>query len=199
MIHMYAPCDNCPFLKEGGIRLTRARVEELVANLANYSSGGSFPCHKTTVSQEDDDGDSDRVDGPKAAFCGGALIFSHKQGWANAMIRIAGRLGLYDPEKHPEAAQRLVFDSEREMLATAVDQPKKSKRAKKPKGTGEPCGVCDEDCTAPAGWNNGNIVDNPDANAEYECMECGQPVCGACSTERKKKRVCNECANPEGD
>lgn len=203
---MNAPCDNCPFLKKGGIRLTHGRVKELVANLSNYSSGGEFTCHKTTVSQEDDEGGSEMVDGPKPAFCGGALIFAGKQGWSNAMMRIAERLGIYDPRKHTLASGRLVFDSEKQMLDSCVDASArgavrhrggKKAKPKKPVGTGEPCGVCDEDCTAPAGWDNGNLVSNDEANAEYECSLCGSPVCGACSVERKKKQVCNDCAEEQ--
>lgn len=62
------------------------------------------------------------------------------------------------------------------------------------KGTGEPCSVVDMRCTAPAGWRAGNgYAVNHEANAEFECSECGQPVCGACSGVQNGRRVCDDC------
>jgi len=56
----------------------------------------------------------------------------------------------------------------------------------------ETCHVVDQFCEAPAN------LDPPDA-AKYECVSCGQPVCGKCSSLRKYKdrqlrqRICNDC------
>lgn len=97
---MTVPCNNCPFRKEGGIRLTDERVKEIASGML-CSQGIQFPCHKTTT--EDQKSDDDRsghfipTDGNIA--CAGALIFAEKQGKATQMMRIMERLGGYDYKK----------------------------------------------------------------------------------------------------
>jgi len=73
---------------------------------------GDFPCHKTTV--EDEDGDL--VANKDSKHC--ALIFMEKIGETTQMMRIAERLGMYDMNKlmSDKRAVALVFDS-REMIA----------------------------------------------------------------------------------
>lgn len=116
MFKLVKPCDNCPFLKNGGIRLTADRTEEIAANMLSLA-GGSFWCHKTT--EPDEDGGS----GPDADHCAGALIFAEKNGVATQAMRIAERLGLYKPEAlmaNTEVVQS-VFDSFEEMCETSLD------------------------------------------------------------------------------
>jgi hypothetical protein len=134
--YLNAPCDDCPFLKKGGIRLRRARIQEILGVISDFSSGGEFSCHKTT--KHNDEGEA----APSHVHCGGALIFMEKQDWSSAMSRLAGRIGLYRPEKVTNAAKKKVFDSVEQMLKTAVDKKKKHSS-----GTGEPCSgqpVCAE-------------------------------------------------------
>ncbi len=54
----------------------------------------SFPCHKTTVP---DDQAMDMMTTEKTQHCAGALALQEKEGFANQMTRIAGRLGIYSP------------------------------------------------------------------------------------------------------
>lgn len=203
MKYLNAPCNNCPYLKKGGVRLRHARIKDLLANLADFSSGGVFNCHKTVHRDESDeeDDDSDEISGPSKAFCGGALIFAEKQGWSNAMMRVGGRLGLYRPDDVKPAAKKRVFDTSKQMYATAEDakQVKAKQRAAKRSGTGEPCSVANENCEAPAGWSaGGGLIENDEANAQFECSNCREPVCGACSREvRHGGRMCDECAGSE--
>ncbi len=89
-----APCGNCPFRREGHIPLRAARVQEIAESQLS-SQGAVFTCHKTTVG----DGEGNRVDGPKAQHCTGALIFQLKNDTMTQMVRIAHRVGLFDPEK----------------------------------------------------------------------------------------------------
>ncbi len=62
-------------------------------------ANGSFHCHKTGDCVEDDEGSSDFVANDNSSACAGALIFLEKRGQSSQMTRIAGRLGLYDPDK----------------------------------------------------------------------------------------------------
>jgi hypothetical protein len=120
--YMNSPCANCPFLREGGIRLTSARVDE-IAGMMLSPHGGEFPCHKTT--REGSDGDLHAT--AESAHCGGALLFAEKNGNSTQMMRIAERLGLYDPSQLK--GHDRVFDTVEEMKATAVDagQPRRRK------------------------------------------------------------------------
>ena len=43
---MKRPCVNCPFLREGGIRLTEERARELAENAVSRD-GVRFYCHKS--------------------------------------------------------------------------------------------------------------------------------------------------------
>lgn len=117
--HVARPCANCPFLINGGIRLRTARVREI------HDKGGAFACHKTVVR---DDEDEIRSAGRE---CAGAIIFAYKPygPGAGQMLRISERLGLVDPS-FAEDDYPAVFEDLEDMLATAIDAPKRrSKRA----------------------------------------------------------------------
>lgn len=110
---LYAPCSNCPFLRKGGIRLTKPRVMEIAGNMLT-PDGKTFACHKTTS----DAGDR-MVETASSRHCAGALIFAEKNQNATQMMRIAERLRMYDARKLMAEKEvcDLVFDSVREMLA----------------------------------------------------------------------------------
>jgi hypothetical protein len=110
------PCDNCPFLKVGGVRLSQRRVEEIAGAMLDWN-GSTFACHKTTIEVETEEG-GDRANGPKTRHCAGALIFAEKHENANQMMRIAERLGMYKPRElmADQAVVDLVFDDLDEML-----------------------------------------------------------------------------------
>ena len=98
------PCEDCPFLKVGGIRLRKARAEE-IGGMMLASDGGTFACHKTT--------DSGGSEGP-VQHCAGALIFAEKNEIATQAMRIAERLRMYDHtllQGHED-----VFDTLEEMV-----------------------------------------------------------------------------------
>lgn len=112
------PCSNCPFLKEGGVRLTEDRAAEIAAAMLD-SQGSTFACHKTTIDAPDDeDGSGLMAATPKSKHCAGALIFAEKNGKANQMMRIAERLRMYDAGKLMAQAEVVatVFDTLKEML-----------------------------------------------------------------------------------
>lgn len=127
------PCDNCPFLRKGGIRLHRQRVLD-IANGMLDSQGITFPCHKTTVDSENEDGDL--VPTAKSQHCAGALIFAEKNNTATQMMRIMERLRGYDAKAlmADKETVALVFDDVDEMLVVnAGDEPspRRSSRGKR--------------------------------------------------------------------
>lgn len=116
MFDIVKPCDDCPFRREGGIRLVPQRAQE-IADMMLSDQGGTFMCHKTATSDIGDDGEG-VVRGERPQHCAGALIFAEKNGNATQAMRIAERLRLYDPLKVMAGdGQDEIFDSRAEMLA----------------------------------------------------------------------------------
>lgn len=107
---MKKPCSGCPFLKRGGIVLTKPRIREIGGMMTN-SSGGTFPCHKTVdYSAGDGEGRGGGV------HCAGALIYAEKQGNVTQMMRIAERLQLYDQTVFTDEVKDSVWDSQAQWL-----------------------------------------------------------------------------------
>lgn len=102
---MKSPCDNCPFRREGGIKLRPARIRE-IAGMMLESQGGTFPCHKTV----DYEGDEPRVS-RDAQHCAGAVAFALKHDTLPQVARIAERFRLLDAEAIFQESGDLVWDS----------------------------------------------------------------------------------------
>lgn len=98
---MKAPCAQCPFRTDIKPYLRKARIKEIRAGLQR----GEFPCHKTITSNDDDE----RVQTADSKHCAGAMILLEKINEPSQMMRIAERLGLYDPAELDMAAP--VYDS----------------------------------------------------------------------------------------
>jgi hypothetical protein len=109
---LHVPCSNCPFLKRGGIRLTKPRVKQICRDILS-DQGKTFACHKTTVERN-----GEMVEAMSSRHCAGALIFSEKHGSCTQMMRIAERLRMYDRKKlmANQEVVGLVFDSIGEMM-----------------------------------------------------------------------------------
>lgn len=138
---MLAPCDNCPFRRKGFVPLTSGRAAE-IANLMLITAGGAggeFPCHKTTVTCEDEEGFGDRRETEDSQHCAGALIFAEKNETATQMMRIAERIGMYDARKlmtdNPVVDD--VFDTVDEMVEahTNAETERRPARRKRSKGS----------------------------------------------------------------
>lgn len=87
---MTNPCDQCPFLNTPQMKrgFAMRRLKEFAES--------DFPCHQTA--------DADNEEGEyyateKSVACAGMLIFNEKRGYANQMMRISERLGMYDASK----------------------------------------------------------------------------------------------------
>lgn len=100
------PCRRCPFLKSMGY-LNAERAREIALNAASWD-GVAWWCHETV-----DYSDDQRSTAP-SQHCAGSAIFSEKHGVATQALRIAGRLGLYDPSAMKGV--ELVYDSVEEMV-----------------------------------------------------------------------------------
>ena len=88
------PCNACPFLNTPNMKqgFTLRRLRE-------FADNGEFHCHKTCGTTEDDDGFDEFTPIEGSKVCAGMLIFNVKRGSFNQMMRISGRLGLFDPSK----------------------------------------------------------------------------------------------------
>lgn len=167
------PCPRCPFRTDIAPYLTAARAQEIATDVA---SGATFYCHETTVLDESDEDGSRMTEDENSAACAGALILQEKMGQPNQMMRIAGRIGAYDPTTLDMNAP--VYESWGDWQQSYLEEDL------------EPCGIVGPDCEAPAGYMvGGSIVYGTEA-AEYECYCCGTPVCEACSTVVDGQRLC---------
>lgn len=121
--HPPTPCKDCPFRREGGVRLYAARIKEIAGVVApDDGHGGTFACHKTTGV----------CGGPatQQLECTGALIFAYKQGVTSNFIRIMERIGMVNVDElamgeHPE-----IFDDVDDMLTAAI-QPRTKARTRR--------------------------------------------------------------------
>jgi hypothetical protein len=123
---MTKPCSDCPFLKEGGIPLTSARIKE-IADMMLDGQGGMFPCHKTTTKEEQAQRGDHFIARDHHKHCAGALIFAEKNQTATQMMRICERLGMYDASKlmSDPAVVDSVWDSRAQWLKKGLRSRKK--------------------------------------------------------------------------
>ena len=182
------PCKKCPFRTDVPPYLNAARVGEIATSI---QQGGPFHCHETTVPS--DDGESMEV-GPDSSVCAGSIIVMEKMGQPNQHLRIAERLGLYDPK-------RMHMDSPVHDSWVAVQRHHGGRDEEEEQG--QTCEVVGPGCEAPAGYMvNGAVVEGTEY-VEGECSECGRPVCDACSTVVARYgddvTVCIECEEDEDE
>jgi hypothetical protein len=105
------PCDLCPFRNDDN-RLT-VPVQRMRGMLS-----GEFCCHKTG---ETNDETGSIEPQPESQHCAGALIMLEKMGKQHQMMRIAERLGMYDPSRLDMDAP--VFGSFAEVCEADEEQP----------------------------------------------------------------------------
>jgi hypothetical protein len=128
---MKKPCGACPFKRGSTLRLDAERVDEIGGQ---FTTGGqaSFVCHQTAEIDEENGHFVPKrrdADGPESRHCAGALIFAEKNGTPSQMMRIAHRLGMYDP-RGLEPYYDEVYDGLDDMRDHALDAdppPLKSK------------------------------------------------------------------------
>lgn len=170
------PCPKCPFRTDVPAYLRGERAEEIARAIAN---GGEFACHQTTES--DDEGDCFAT--AKSQFCAGALIAQENEGAPNQGLRIAERLGVYDPGRLDMGAP--VVRSLDAFIAHHADEEEEAST----------CSVVEAGCLAPAGWmEGGSVIRNRDADPAdmLWCEGCGEPVCTNCASDEGACAYCAE-------
>jgi hypothetical protein len=109
---MHQPCKNCPFRKDLPIPFPLGAARRLgIAN--GILNDGSFPCHKTTVS----DYEGNRVWNSDERQCIGAARFIESvlgDCRANIMIRLDVREGWLDPDQLDRSVP--VYESVKEFV-----------------------------------------------------------------------------------
>jgi hypothetical protein len=105
-----APCDDCPFLVVGGVRLTKERIGEIAQTLL-VEPGASFPCHKTV--------NHDRRNRRTESACAGSLLFQIHLNASTQWFQLASRIGGLDPARLK--GDRRVFRSLAAWLRTSID------------------------------------------------------------------------------
>ncbi len=108
LAHPSKPCNDCPFRREGGVRLSAERIRDITSAVAPEDGNGEpFTCHKTTPKRQ-------------RLHCAGALVLAFKLGRPSQIARTATSLGLVAPHV-VEAQDPEIFDTVEEMLQTALD------------------------------------------------------------------------------
>lgn len=98
------PCSNCPFLKEGAIKLRPGRLEDIIDGLIKNDQS-TFPCHKTTHSVRGGDWTDEGKYEPSGheAMCAGAAAYLLKQHRPTVAMRVAFAMSIADPSDWDEA------------------------------------------------------------------------------------------------
>lgn len=167
---MKAPCESCPFRVSVKPYLTPGRALEIAESILQ---GADFPCHKTTRETDpDEDGGGDLEDWPGAKVCAGSMGTQENEGRPNQMLRIAGRIGLYEPGRIDTSD---LYPSLREWVASYAAEPVDDDV--------DHCAVAGPECEDPIGWGfGGSVLENPEpGSSTAECEACGNVMCDACA------------------
>jgi len=113
----HSPCDDCPFLKEGGVRHGAERARDYASYFC-LQPARTFPCHKSVP--KDDDRTQYSAWRAGQTLCAGGLMFAEKVHCTNDIARYGAAKGWYDPSKF--IGMDLVFDSLADMLKAHEDE-----------------------------------------------------------------------------
>lgn len=117
------PCAHCPFRTDVPPYLYSSRAREIADSI---NGGGEFPCHKTTVASENEEGEEILVDDLSVSkICAGSLAIMIREGQLNQMAQIAHRLGMWNPENF-DAGNLPVYDSFEDWVHAHVEAERHS-------------------------------------------------------------------------
>lgn len=102
---MKAPCANCPFLKEGAIKLRPGRAEGILDGLMK-DDHKPFMCHKTLDGTESEDGGYDAAG--TELMCAGAATVLWKRRMPSVGMRLALVLGIATPDLWEKNADKTI-------------------------------------------------------------------------------------------
>lgn len=94
------PCENCPFRREGAIRLRPGRMTGIINDMLENDHLG-FSCHKTVHCGKGGDWvelTGEYIPSGNEMQCAGASIFLLKQGRPSVVMRVAMAFGKMDPD-----------------------------------------------------------------------------------------------------
>jgi hypothetical protein len=83
---MKQPCDNCPFLRDSAIMISKAKASEIIKSIGH---DGSFHCHKTV----DYSGKKPKVT-KDSKLCFGSVLFLENVASGGCRSNVAYRFGL---------------------------------------------------------------------------------------------------------
>ncbi len=108
------PCPGCPFrVGDGAVRyLGRRRATQIVDSMITHDA--HFSCHQTN-----DFSSGDVRETADSQHCAGAAIMLMRAGQPNQIMRIAGRIGWFDPKNLDMDAE--VFGSFEEFIEAQAD------------------------------------------------------------------------------
>lgn len=203
---LVSPCKKCPFRTDVEPYLRTERAREIAETL---QEGSEFPCHETTVMQADETGEETLVEGPRSRFCAGAMATMEREGAPNQMLRVAERLGFYDPAKlmsRDQPVYRSLSDWVQAHARANGDIPTFTDSDGNVHDY-EHCGVVADECEDPAGYMTGGgamaNADEPTCHPwEDECEGCSQPTCVGCRSKQWDKdggQFCVICYVPDAD
>lgn len=93
------PCGNCPFRSDRPFHMRPDRVRQILGGARDrrWWPAQSFPCHKTIIYGEDENGNEKTTIPASAQQCAGVMAILHREERPNDAMQIAERLGLWDP------------------------------------------------------------------------------------------------------
>lgn len=194
------PCAGCPFRSDRTFHLRPERAKQFAEDLAN---GSGFNCHKTVEFGDPAEDEPVQILTDKSQWCAGALITMEKSGIYNQQVKIAERLGMYDPTKLDMDSP--VYDN---LAAWVASYREEGDVQTVTTADGEVlefehCGVVGPDCEDPAGYmSGGGAMANLDPGTcnpvEDACQHCGNNCCIACTAEvGEYGKTCVNCADDE--
>lgn len=86
------PCNDCPFLVEGGVRLHPESALDILQAIERDKC--IFPCHNT-VDYDNVDGETDTSN---SAYCAGAMIYLQHQGRPHQGMVAGMMFNMFDPD-----------------------------------------------------------------------------------------------------
>lgn len=176
------PCAKCPFRAkfQGADDFLRpGRRRGIVTGLLQDDD---FPCHETTVPQEDDEGWTDMVPGPDTVSCAGAALVMYRAGSDMVSLRIAERLGMLDIGAFVAANEGTELWTMRQCLDELDDEDEEIIT----------CTMVGPNCLAPAGYLIGGEAVHGTEPADGECVSCGEGLCSECADDDGH---CDMCAS----
>lgn len=91
-----SPCGDCPFRSDKPFHLSPERVRQILGGGDHWWPAASFPCHRTIIYGDDENGDTTTIP-PSAQQCAGVMAILHRENRPNDAMQVVERWGLWNP------------------------------------------------------------------------------------------------------